>query len=120
MYFTPIQQRFLVPLVDKRGKHGKQGLYSTTATDNLFKVIDALPKYDVHYWNEEKNQEKLIFLEPDCTLDKVYELFKSENENSGVQLLGNKQPSKTWFMKKVKESFPHLRVCSCCKERRLQ
>ena len=95
--------------MDKRGKHGKQSVHSTTATDKLFKVIDALPKYDVHYLNEDKNHENLIFLKPDCTLDKVYELFKIENESSGIQLMGNKQTSKTWFRIKVKENFPHLR-----------
>ena len=57
--------------------------------------------------SEYKNHENLIYLEPDCTLDIVFELFKAENDKTpGI----TEQPSKTWCLQQVKEAFPHLRL----------
>ena len=48
---------------------------------------------------------KIVYMEPGCTWDKVYELIKEEINEFPAEKNKQKLPSQTWFYEKIKEIF---------------
>ena len=76
----------------------------------LTSVLTRMPKYVSHYeWHENKD-DKIVYMEPGCTWDKVYELIKEEINEFPAEKNKQKLPSQTWFYEKIKEIFPHVKT----------
>ena len=71
--------------------------------ETMIKIIKKLPKYISHY-SREKGTDNTVFLEPDCQWDDVYNMLEEELP------LSAKMPSKSWFYKRVKTFYPHVKT----------
>ena len=104
---------------DKRGPKENQGV-DEKIIEKMIEIIQKLPKYTSHYCREKEN-DNTVFLEPDCQWDTVYGILEEEVP------LNTKLPSKTWFYKRVKTLFPHVKThtpstdkCNTCTLLKLQ
>ena len=91
------------PIKDKRG--GKEKEVDPVVMEIIGRVLTSLPKYKSHYENREKEKDdNLVYLEPDMTWTKVYNLVKEE-----VSEINHTLPKMGWFMNQVNRLFPHVK-----------
>ena len=92
-----------LPPKDKRG--GRRKEVDPIVMEKLTYVLKKLPKYVSHYEREKNKDNNLLYLEPDLTWDKVYDLVKEEVGDAVTKF-----PKMTWFYEKVDTLFPHVKT----------
>ena len=95
---------------DMRG--GKTKEVNPIVIEKITYVLKKLPKYISHYEREKNANDNVVFLEPGMTWEKCYDLVKEEVGDACKEF-----PSESWFLRKVKKLFPHVKTHTPSKDK---
>jgi hypothetical protein len=83
---------------------------ATTLTPEVVRtihdVIEALPKYNIHYLDTSKEADNVVYLSPTTTVESIFELVMEKLD----QQLIVKKPKSATFRNYFVKAFPHVKV----------